>query len=127
MTTIYAKYNHGRWVAICPDHQALGVIIAEEVHPGDAFVCSHDYPDLRAITLIPNPRVKGAFNIIPDAPLREETRARAIADGAAHEVIFPDDWKEIEDVLRLRPVYARNWQPGVTLEELRRENERKLA
>ena len=124
---IFAEYNHGRWVAICPDHQAQGMTIAEVVHCGDVFICPEDYPDLHATTLMPNPRIKGAFNIIPDTPLREETRARAIADGAAHEVLFPDDWKEIEAVLRLRPVHARNWQPGTTLAELKSVNERMLA
>lgn len=126
MPAIYAEYNHGRWVAVCPDHLAQGLQIAEQLKPGDKYVCPVDYPDLYATTLIPNPRMKGAFNSVPDTHLREETRAKAIADGAAQEVIFPEDWREIEAALRTRPVHARNWKPGTTLEEIQAENKRRL-
>lgn len=126
MPMIYAEFNHGRWVAVCPGHLEQGIQVAEQVKPGDVFICPADYPDLYAHTLIPNPRVKGAFNSVPDRPLREETRLQAISQGAAHEIVFPDDWQEIENILRGRPVYARNWKPGTTLVELRLENERLL-
>lgn len=122
--SIYAEYNHGRWVAICPACLQQGVQIASEVRVGDVFVCPTDYPNLLAQTLVPNPRMNGAFNPVADTVLREETRQRAIADGAAHEVIFPSGKNEIERLLRVRPLHARNWFPGVTVEELQQENER---
>ncbi len=121
---INAEYNHGRWVAICPKCLEENMQVAEVVKPGAVFVCPVDYPDLYATTLMPNPRVKGAFNSIADQPLREETHLKAIADGAAQEIVFPENWKEIENALRSRPVHARNWQPGTTLEELQAETER---
>lgn len=121
---IHAIYNHGRWVAVCPGCLEQGLQVAEVVKPGDLFICPNDYPDLHATTLMPNLRVKGAFNPVPDQPLREETRLKAIAEGAAQEILFPENWKEIEDTLRTRPVHARNWQPDTTLEELLAESER---
>lgn len=121
---IRAEYNHGRWVAVCPACLQENMQVAEVVKFGDIFICPVDYPNLHATTLMPNPRVPGAFNPVPDLPLREETRQKAIADGAAQEIIFPENWKEIENALRVRPVSARNWQPGTTLEELQEETER---
>lgn len=123
---IIAEYNHGRWVVICPEHLERGLMVAEQVEPGAVFTCPGDYPDLYATTLMPNPRMAGAFNSVPDMQLREETRQKAIAEGNAHQIIFPENWKEIENELRKRPVYARNWQPGTTLAELQSETERML-
>lgn len=127
METIYAEYNHGRWVAICPACLQEGLQVASVVKAGDVFICPNDYPDLMATTLMPNPRVKGAFDPIPDQPLREETRQRAIEKGVAYQVVFPAEKSEIEHILRARPVHARNWSPGSTLAELRNENERMMS
>lgn len=37
-------------------------------------------------------------------------------------ITFPDNWREIVEVLRPRPVENMNWMPGETLEDLRAEN-----
>jgi hypothetical protein len=37
-------------------------------------------------------------------------------------IIFPDNWHEIVEALRQRPVENMNWQPGETLADLKREN-----
>ncbi len=118
----YAEYNHGRWIFICPACQEVGILSAMEVHPGEPVICAEEHPDILAKTLVPNPRVHGAFNSVPDEPLREEARRKAIEAGDAYEVIFPRDHEKIEQVLRLRPVAARNWWPGVKLQDLKREN-----
>lgn len=115
---INAIYNHGRWVALCPQCLEQGSQVAELVKFGGVFICPVDYPDLYATTLVPNPRVKGAFNSVPDQPLREETRQRAIDEGAAQTVIFPENWKEIENDLRTKPVHERNWHPVVAHERM---------
>ena len=124
---IVAEYNHGRWIAICPACLAQNMQVAEVVKPGDVFICPIDYPNLYATALMPNPRVPGAFNQVPDQPLREETRQKAIAEGAAQEIIFPQDWQAIESELRRRPVHARNWQPGTTLQEIKEANEKMVT
>ena len=36
--------------------------------------------------------------------------------------VFPAEREEIENILELRPLPNRNWRPGETLEDLRREN-----
>ena len=124
MKKIEAHYNWSRWIAICPNCAAEGKTMAAEVSPGDVFVCPEEYPDVLAKTLVPNPRMAGAFNSVPDAVLREETRQKAIADGNTWQVVFPakKNKTEIERVLRARPRDGRNWQPGTTLEELIEEN-----
>lgn len=120
--TISAEVNHGRWIAFCPVCRNEGKVVALVVTPGVPFVCPEEFPETLATTMVPNPRVKGAFNTVPDEVLREETRARAIADGRAFDVVFPKSMKEIEDVLRVRPVSARNWYSPKTVDDLRREN-----
>jgi hypothetical protein len=122
MKIIFAQYNHGRWIGICPFCKQQGEIVALEVKPGDIFVCPNEYPNLLAKTLIPNPRVPGAFNSIPDKPLQEETHHAAVKAGNGYEVDFPSEKKEIERLLRYRPLQGRNWFPGVTLDDLRLEN-----
>lgn len=124
MKTVFAEFNHGRWIAICPACREQGVISALQVEPNDVFVCPTEYPDTLAETFIPNPRVQGAFNSVPDIALRDQARRSAIEAGNGYEVVFPPEKKEIERVLRFRPVFGRNWWVGVTLEDLRTENQR---
>lgn len=119
---IFAEMNHGRWIAICPVCREGLRIVAMGVKLGDLFVCPEEYPNIMAMTLVPNLRMKGAFNSVPDMVLREEERKRAAADGNAHELIFPDNKGEIESLLRMRPVTARNWWPEISADDLRREN-----
>lgn len=127
MEKILAEMNHGRWIAICPKCLSEeGIISAMEVKKGDVFICSEEYPNIMATALVPNPRIKGAFNSVPDSVLREETKNQVIADGNAYQVEFPLDAVEIETVLRARPRHARNWSKETTIEELKSENERML-
>lgn len=49
---------------------------------------------------------------------------RCFGCGAVHKVTFPERRKQIEGLLLARPVTAnRNWLPGETVKDLRRENE----
>lgn len=122
MQKIYALYNHGRWIAICPACTAIGLIAASIVRPGEFFVCAEEYPDITATMLIPNPNQSGTFIAAPNQVLREQTKQQAIEASNVYEVIFPDQKKEIERVLRYRPVPSRNWEPGTTMDELTAEN-----
>lgn len=128
MDKIKAIYNHGRWIALCPNCAAQGVTSAVHVRPGDLFVCPEEHEDLLAITYIPNQKKAGAFNAVPDEAKREEARQTAIRQGSAYEIIFPADKAKIEAVLRARPVTARNWHEGETVADLIAENaERGIA
>lgn len=127
MDIIFAVINHNRWIAICPKCQAIGSLQALDVKPGDLFICPGEYPNILAKTFVPNARMKGAFNSVPDDVLREETRQLAIAQGNAYQVEFPSNAKQIIEALRARPVHARNWEPGTTVKELRSENVRNGA
>lgn len=126
METTDAFYNHGRWVAGCPKCAEEGRLVALQVKPGDLFVCPEEHPNLLAVTFIPNLRVKGAFNPIPDEALRKETFEQAVERGEGYEVIFPREWTSIEAALAGRPRAARNWFPGITIESIRAENEEYL-
>lgn len=121
METINAQMNYGKWIAICPRCAAQGLTAAMEILPGALFVCPEENPDLLATTLIPNPRMQGAFISVPDLLLREETHRAAVAAGSAFEVVFPPEKEEIERLLRRRSLPNRNWIDG-TLDELRRGN-----
>ena len=122
MEQVYAEYNSARWIAICPGCLAQGIQAAMEVKPGDVFICPEEHPNIMAITLVPNPRMPGAFNSVADTALRTEARQAAIGAGEAYEVIFPAEKAEIERVLRVRPRAARNWWAGVPLSDLIAEN-----
>lgn len=122
MEKIYAQYNWARWIVICPVCAEDGGKVAVEVKPGDVFACPEEYPDLLAKTLVPNPRVKGALNSVPDIQLREDAMKQAEADGNVYQVVFPQDKAEIERVLRVRPRAGRNWWQGVPMRELIDEN-----
>ncbi len=125
MEKVFAQVNHSRWVAICPFCQAMGIVSAVEVAAGDAvFVCPEEYPGTQANMLIPHARRKGAFVSVPDDDTRTQARQTAIAAEKAYEIVYPAEKAEIERVLRYRPRAARNWYPGVSLEELKAENER---
>lgn len=94
-----------------------------EVTPGDHFICPEEHPDILAKTLVPNPRVAGAFNAVPDLALREEAKKKAVDQDDAFEVVFPKNKAEIERILRVRPREGRNWWQGVPIEDLVRENQ----
>lgn len=123
MEKVYAQLNHARWIVICPNCTQMGIISASEVKPGDVFICVEEHPDLMKNMLVPHPRTQGAFNSVPDDYAREEARQSALEAGECFEVVFPAEKPTIEAVLRERPVSARNWFPGVTVDELRVENE----
>ena len=122
MKTVDAQYNWARWIVICPTCLKDGRTAAVEVKPGDVFVCPEEYPDLLAKTLVPNPRMPGAFNSVADILLRAEARGKAESDGNAFQVVFPKDKTKIECILRMRPREGRNWWPGVPLSDLVHEN-----
>jgi hypothetical protein len=125
MEQVFAQVNHGRWIVICPRCQSLGIISAAEVATDETmFVCPEEYPATHANMLIPHPRQKGAFLSAPDKETRKQARQTAIDIGDAYEIVFPAEKTEIERLLRYRPRAARNWYPGVSVEELKTENER---
>ena len=121
MDTVNAIFNHGRWIVICPRCASQGVTSAVQVKPGDVFICPEEHEDILAITYVPNPAKPGAFNAVPDDAKREEARQTALRLGHALQVVFPAHAKEIEAVLRPRPVAARNWN-GETIADLIAEN-----
>lgn len=122
MKQTHANYNHARWIAICPHCAQDGKTAALEVQPGDVFICPECHPQVLAKTLLPNPRMAGAFNSVPDVAARDEARQSALALGDCYEVIFPAEKAQIEKALRMRPAHARNWFPGVSLQDIQDEN-----
>lgn len=127
MKQLLAEINHARWIVRCPVCAEQGTLTAAQVKPGDVFVCPTEYPDMLAMTFIPNPRKAGALNQVPDEELRKQTLQAALAAGDAFEVVFPAEKEAIEAVLRPRLPAFRNWVPGETLQDLQQENtEREL-
>lgn len=122
MEIAYAQYNSARWIVLCPACLEQGIQAALEVKPGDVFICPEEHPNILATTLMPNPRMEGAFNSVADTVLRTEARQAAITAGESYEVIFPAEKAEIERVLRVRPRAARNWFAGIPLSDLLAEN-----
>lgn len=128
----YARFNNGRWLAHCPDCARKGMTIAEPVQPGEDFICPIESPGLLATIPIMTPLterekavahkhgVQTAFRVraLPD----EDARAKARESAVRYRVIWPKEKKKIEDLLRMRPVAAMNWEPGETLDFIRAEN-----
>jgi len=113
---VHARLNWGKWIADCPVH---GEGIAELVTPGQDFICSRCYPDIHAEIKVQNGR--GQLRI-PDFAMRATARQRAQDEGHLYKVVFPKNMEKILEVVRIRPLQNMNWIPGMTLDDLRREN-----
>lgn len=120
---VKARYEWGRWIADCPDCPNS----AEDVKPGDEFLCGTEFPHKHAtlfqkIQVQHGKKLADRYAKVPDAIAREQAWARGIVLGRVYKVVFPRNKKDIERVLRMRPVKNQNWSPGETLADLQREN-----
>lgn len=113
---VYARLNWGRWIADCPIH---GEGVAESVRPGEGFICSRCHPGIYATMPI---QIKGTMTNVPDLAMRQSARRQAESSGQVYEVVFPADKSRIEEVTRLRQLENANWIPGMTMDDLLREN-----
>ena len=116
--SVYARLNHGTWLAECPDCNG-----AEVVHPGHKFVCGHpdhgkDRQDAFYLQLaILEAERSGAPFIHSDDPLigiRLDTATAKVTELAGdffYDVIWPTAGKKksIEVLAAKRPKTARNW------------------
>jgi phage terminase large subunit GpA-like protein len=122
---VEAYFNHGRWVCDCPKCGKLGSTLAE---PNKAlahysavngeYICPNCYPGM---VIIHKRTVTGGLVFNED--MQAISRARAKANDEIYEVIFPTNKKEIEAIVSLRRLDYQNWQPGETIEFLKKENE----
>ena len=92
METIKARINHGRLIADCPNCSG-----AEFAALGMLFYCSSEFGG-------------------PDG------WKNAKAAGKVFDVEFPDELPDILNILLVRPIENRNWEPGETVEFLVAEN-----
>ena len=117
MEQVQAYHNHGRWIVDCPNCPAATV-----VKLGDELVmCGCCYPDKRAKKweLLPN----GKPFQVSDKNKQDAAKAEAWARGEVYEIIFPDDAKSAEKVLRLRKAEHQNYLPWKeSLSDLEKEN-----
>ncbi len=67
--------------------------------------------------------IQGNRTNVPDLALRAISRKQAREANQVYEVIFPEERQRIEAITRLRSVQNMNWIPGMTVEDLLRENE----
>jgi len=115
---VYARMNHGRWLADCPDPQCNS---AELVFHGHKFVCGnpeHGRKTNSAFYIqqaILKAERKGVTTIYSDSPdigipiETAEAKMLEYADTNCHEVIWPEAEKAIEALAILRPKESRNW------------------
>ena len=90
---VLAEINHGRWIANCPNPDCGGALVVTAADP--IFLCTE---------------------------CGNETN-----DGKPFNVVLPPNRAAIEAELMKRPLLARkpkarNWKPGETVADLRREN-----
>jgi hypothetical protein len=125
MKNVMARLNHGRWIVDCPDFPGPTSGHAHEVDTGVAtFACSKCYPGLRAnaVRLVEKGPSAGLHRVVPDPELRQEAFTKATGDDKVYKIIWPDDPKDILDILRYRRIENMNWEPGETLDFLKAEN-----
>src|SRR6266545_4482402 len=97
MEKVFAQFNYGRWIGICPRCLALGITAAAEIKPGEnIFVCPEEFPGTQAMMMIAHPQRKGAFRSVPDVDARLQTHQAALDAGNTFEIIFPMEKTEIE-------------------------------
>lgn len=119
MEKIYARFNHGRWIADCPNCPSATVVkIGDEM-----VICGACYPDKLAKkwSLLPS------GNPIPSSDKSKQDSAKELAYSMSevYEIVFPDDAKLAEEVLRKRKIEHQHYYPKKeSLEDLERENKR---
>ena len=114
---VYARLNWGNWIADCPIH---GEGIAEQVRPGEPFICSRCHPGIHAQMPV---RFQGHVIQVPDVAGRAYAFQQAEWAGHLYEVVFPKNMPKIMERVRPRKLQHMNWRPGMTLKDLERENQ----
>lgn len=115
---VQARLNWGNWIADCPIH---GEGIAEQVKPGEPFICSRCHPGIHATMPI---RYEGHLIQVPDITVQALAREKAAQAGHIYDVVFPSEKErqKIMAAIRQRKVQHMNWRPGMTIADLEREN-----
>lgn len=116
MESIVVYHNHGRWLATCPVCRE-----ANEVKRGQStLICIVCNPGIKAMGYVPHTDRRGKVILrpCPDVDARAEAKAKA----RVYRLIFPADAKDMEKVMRKRPLDKRNWIPGETLQDLKAQN-----
>lgn len=111
---IKAYYNHGRWVADCPNCNS-----AEQVNDSTVFICSEEYPYVSYAG-------KSKADVDPHRVMLihegKQSLAKAKQDNEIYDIVFPEFRSEIERVLSARPPVNRNWLIGETIDDLVEQN-----
>lgn len=120
---IEARYNHGRWIADCP----FCANAAEEVSPGDLFLCGNEFPGKHAVTWRDIEVSKNGKKVkqqvrVADRVIRQRAWDLGKEAGKIYKIKFHEEKKEVERITRMRPPENQNWVPGETLDDLRLEN-----
>ena len=117
MEQVKAYFNHGKWIVDCPNCPA-----ATKVKIGDELVfCGHCFPDKRVKKF----QLVAGQEVMPvsDKEKQDQAKTEAFAMGEVYEIVFPDDAKSAETVLRKRKTEHQNYVPWKeTLENLEKEN-----
>jgi hypothetical protein len=132
---IQAVYNGGHWKAMCPEHGSLSAVLAEPSTlsiawtENNKYLCPVCWPGFyKRAVVIKNGNVEKIF----DRSARKTAYNMAMKSGQVYTVVFPDNKKEIEDILSVRDEYdlvsnqwkGRNWEPGETVAFLKKENKK---
>lgn len=111
---VYAYFNHGRWLAACPKHE-FGNKSRVDPLLNRPFIPPCCYPGMNRV-------IPGKAGLQLDRSARKTAQAEAEKNDDLYEVVFPENWLEIEQALEGRPDEAKNWTPGETLGLLQVEN-----
>jgi hypothetical protein len=112
--------NWGRWLIACPKCGTKFSVRKRDTE----FTCSVCHPDLMAVAYnrVIDSRGREIFRPVDDDDLRMEAREKAKKIGESYPIAWPQNLKEIEAILLMRPNKAnRNWKTE-TPDELRAEN-----
>ena len=119
MEKLFARFNVGRWIVDCPICSA-----ATKVKIGDEMVfCGSRkcHPDKLAKKIQQRPN--GGWTFVSDKKKQDRAKNRAYAMGEVYEVVFPDDAKSAETVLRKRKTEHQNYFPDrEDIHDLEEEN-----
>jgi hypothetical protein len=116
MKTIKARYNCGNWIWDCPVCNAATIVKPQK---GLMSMCGGCYEDKQAKKAAV---INGVVVIGIDKAKQDQAKKQAWADGRVYKISFPKDYKQIEEVLRVRKPEHRSWDIGQTAEDLEIEN-----
>jgi len=103
-------FNRGRWLVRCPICESKNEIKPNAKHKQIKFFCGGCYPDKQAR----EPKIMPDGRIILSSSMSKQKAAAQNAhnNNEIYIAVLPDEWVEVQELLRLRRTPHQGYYPG---------------